>query len=241
MTNRLKHQALSLVTQTWYITYVLFQLRLRVQPQLRLMVQLPTSVLPGACTKLIRRQASLKPICTSYSKKSCQGLQPGPQDFTLWLTDNFPTELDFLIRLLQKAAALSILSSQAGEVLQIKGIIALRTPRGKGTPTCRKYPLFVLHAFSGLWTAMYYLFLGQSCPFRGCCTSFGMLEMNSNIRVKSIIIMSLRGLSKALVALLGYFRSESALPISISKKTFLKYVFCFCNNSLSYSSLKNHG
>lgn len=77
VTNRLTHQTLSLVTQTWYIRYVLFQLLL--------LVQLRRSIPPaGAYPKLFRRQASLKPICTSYSKKSCQGLQPGSQDFTLW-------------------------------------------------------------------------------------------------------------------------------------------------------------
>lgn len=190
--NRLKYQTPSLATQSWYIPWVLFQVLLLLQLPMSVPLLRPAPRSPegrpcsSQCAPAIPR---------SPARDYSQGYRTSP----CGLTDNFPTELNSLTKMPQKAAALSSPPSQTREVLQTTGTIALRTPRGKGTPICIKYPLFVRHAFSGSWTAMsYYLLLRQCCLFRGCCFPFGMLEMNNNFRVKRfVIIMSLRGLSKA--------------------------------------------
>lgn len=92
-----------------------------------------------ACTKLSRRQALLKPPATpkSPARDYSQGYRTSP----CGLTDNFPTELNSLTKLWQKAAALSILPSQTGEVNQTTGTTALRTSKevketqfGENTP-----------------------------------------------------------------------------------------------------------
>lgn len=119
-----------------------------------------------ACTKLSRRRPHSSHQLLHKVLPRIRGLL---QDFTLWA--DFPTELNSLTKLWHKAAALSFLPSQTGEVTEITGTTALQTQTGKGTSVCRKHPLLLCLTFSRSWTAVhYYPLLRQCCLFLGCCS-----------------------------------------------------------------------
>lgn len=118
-----------------------------------------------ACTKPSRRQPHSNYQLLHKVLPRVRGLQ----DFALWA--NFPIELNSLTKLWHKAAALSFLPSQTGEVNETTGTTALQTQIGKGTSVCRKHPLLLCLTFSRSWTAVYYyLLLRQCCLFLGCCS-----------------------------------------------------------------------
>lgn len=221
VTNRLECQTLFLVTQTQAIPYMLIQVIL--------LVQLSTQ----ARSRLSRRQALLRPTGTSYYKKSCQGLQPRLQDLSLRVDRQPATELNTPTQLPKEAAARHVPPSPTGEVLQTTGTVALPTPRCKGSPICSKYLLFVWHTFNRPWTAIYHLSPETVLPIQGMLLwviTSGWKESSSHLQ---------EGFLRLAIPQ-GYSRTESALSISTSKKTFLQYFYCFCNNCLSYCSLKKH-